>query len=156
MGGVPIGVPIPPIFAEKGIPRRSALVNLEFSGNFLIIGRTDATIIAVVAVLDIHIDMKAVNAMYPKRITLGFLPSLVMKNELNYFEHAMENPVRPLVAIIGGAKVSSKIGVIKNLSKRVDKILIGGGMMFTFLKSIGFEVGKSLVEEDMLDMAIMR
>ncbi|MGA1841836.1 MAG: phosphoglycerate kinase [bacterium] len=78
----------------------------------------------------------------------------LMKNELNYFNAAMENPVRPLVAIIGGAKVSSKIGVIKNLSKKVDKILIGGGMMFTFLKSIGFEVGKSLVEEEMLDVAM--
>lgn len=78
----------------------------------------------------------------------------LMKNELNYFGAAMENPVRPFVAIIGGAKVSSKIGVLKNLSKKVDKIIIGGGMMFTFLKSIGFEVGKSLVEEEMLDVAM--
>jgi phosphoglycerate kinase len=90
-------------------------------------------------------------------ITRFISPSVggyLMKNELNYFDAAMENPVRPLVAIIGGAKVSSKIGVIKNLSKKVDKILIGGGMMFTFLMSIGFEVGNSLVEEDMLDIAM--
>ncbi len=88
----------------------------------------------------------------------GFItPSVggyLMKNELSYFDSVMENPVRPLVAIIGGAKVSSKIGVIKNLSKKVDKILIGGGMMFTFLKCIGFEVGNSLVEEEMLDIAM--
>ncbi|MBN2373672.1 phosphoglycerate kinase [bacterium] len=90
-------------------------------------------------------------------ITRHMSPSVggyVMKNEISYFGHAMENPVRPLVAIIGGAKVSSKIGVLKNLSKKVDKIIIGGGMMFTFLKSIGFEVGKSLVEEEILDTAM--
>jgi len=78
----------------------------------------------------------------------------VMKNEINYFNAVMENPVRPLAAIIGGAKVSSKIGIIKKLSRQVDKILIGGGMMFTFLKAIGLEVGKSLVEEDMLGIAM--
>ncbi|MGA1843132.1 MAG: phosphoglycerate kinase [bacterium] len=90
-------------------------------------------------------------------ITQFISPSVggtVMKNEINYFNAVMENPVRPLVAIIGGAKVSSKIGIIKKLSRQVDKILIGGGMMFTFLKAIGFEVGKSLVEEDMLGIAM--
>ncbi|MGA1796718.1 MAG: phosphoglycerate kinase [bacterium] len=90
-------------------------------------------------------------------ITQFISPSVggtVMKNEINYFNAVMENPVRPLVAIIGGAKVSSKIEIIKKLSRQVDKILIGGGMMFTFLKAIGFEVGKSLVEEDMLGIAM--
>jgi phosphoglycerate kinase len=65
----------------------------------------------------------------------------------------MGNPVRPLVAIIGGAKVSDKIGVLDNLVNKVDKLLIGGGMAFTFLKALGLEVGKSLCESDMLDTA---
>ncbi len=79
----------------------------------------------------------------------GFL----LKKEITYFEKAMENPVRPLVAILGGAKVSGKIEVLKNLVTRVDKIIIGGGMAFTFLKSQGYEIGKSLVEENMIDLA---
>jgi phosphoglycerate kinase len=65
----------------------------------------------------------------------------------------VENPVRPFVAILGGAKVSGKIGVIKNLTGKVDKVIIGGGMAFTFIKAMGFEIGKSLVEDDMLDLA---
>ncbi len=80
----------------------------------------------------------------------GFL----MKKEITYFDKAMENPVRPFVAILGGAKVSGKIEALKNLVGKVDKIIIGGGMVFTFLKSIGHEIGKSLVEENMLDMAM--
>lgn len=80
----------------------------------------------------------------------GFL----MRKEISYFERAMENPMRPLVAIIGGAKVSGKIEVLENLIDKVDKLIIGGGMAFTFLKSWGYEVGKSLVEEDMLEMAL--
>ncbi len=79
----------------------------------------------------------------------GFL----MVKEIQYFERAMQNPVRPLVAILGGAKVSGKIGVIENLLKKVDKVIIGGGMTFTFLKALGYEVGKSLVEDDMLKTA---
>jgi 3-phosphoglycerate kinase len=79
----------------------------------------------------------------------GFL----LKKEITYFEKAMENPVRPLVAILGGAKVSGKIEVLKNLINKVDKIIIGGGMVFTFLKSMGHEVGKSLVEDNMLELA---
>ncbi|MGA1876078.1 MAG: phosphoglycerate kinase [bacterium] len=80
----------------------------------------------------------------------GFL----LKKEITYFEKAMENPVRPFVAILGGAKVSGKIEVLKNLMNKVDKIIIGGGMVFTFLKSIGHEVGKSLVEDNMLELAM--
>lgn len=80
----------------------------------------------------------------------GFL----MKKEINYLERVVENPVRPFVAILGGAKVSGKIGVIENLGEKVDKVLIGGGIAYTFLKALGLEVGNSLVEEDMLDFAL--
>jgi phosphoglycerate kinase len=79
----------------------------------------------------------------------GFL----MENEINYFNKALTDPVRPSVAILGGAKVSDKIKTLKSLMKKVDKIIIGGGMAFTFLKTMGYHVGKSLVEEDMLDLA---
>jgi phosphoglycerate kinase len=65
----------------------------------------------------------------------------------------MTSPTRPVVAIMGGAKVSDKIGVIDNLIKRMDKVVIGGGMMFTFLKAMGYEIGSSIVEMEMLDTA---
>ncbi len=77
----------------------------------------------------------------------------LMKNELDYFNRALGNPVRPLVAILGGAKISDKIQTIMSLLEKVDKIIIGGGMAFTFLKTEGYKVGKSLVEDDMLDLA---
>jgi phosphoglycerate kinase len=79
----------------------------------------------------------------------GFL----LKNEIEYFNKAMINPARPLAAIIGGAKVSDKIGLLESLIEKVDKIIIGGGMAFTFLRAAGCETGKSLCEEDMLDLA---
>ena len=79
----------------------------------------------------------------------GFL----LKNEVEYFKKAMVNPAKPLVAIIGGAKVSDKIGLLENLIEKVDKIIIGGGMAFTFLRAAGYETGKSLCEEEMLDTA---
>jgi phosphoglycerate kinase len=79
----------------------------------------------------------------------GFL----LKNEIEYFNKAMVNPARPLAAIIGGAKVSDKIGLLENLIEKVDKIIIGGGMAFTFLRAAGYETGKSLCEEDMLNTA---
>jgi phosphoglycerate kinase len=79
----------------------------------------------------------------------GFL----LKNEVEYFKKAMVNPAKPLAAIIGGAKVSDKIGLLENLIEKVDKIIIGGGMAFTFLRAAGYETGKSLCEEDMLDTA---
>ena len=79
----------------------------------------------------------------------GFL----LKNEVEYFKKAMVNPATPLAAIIGGAKVSDKIGLLENLTEKVDKIIIGGGMAFTFLRAAGYETGKSLCEEDMLETA---
>ncbi|MEG3437428.1 phosphoglycerate kinase [Pannus brasiliensis CCIBt3594] len=77
----------------------------------------------------------------------------LIEKELNYLQAAIESPQRPLAAIIGGSKVSSKIGVIETLLEKCDKLLIGGGMIFTFYKARGLNVGKSLVEEDKLDLA---
>ncbi len=77
----------------------------------------------------------------------------LMKREVEYLEGAVENPIRPFVAILGGAKVSGKIGVIENLGQKVDKVIIGGGMAFTFIKAMGMEIGRSLVEDAMLDFA---
>lgn len=78
---------------------------------------------------------------------------LLMEKELNYLGKALENPARPFVAIIGGAKVSDKINVIDHLLNKVDALLIGGGMAYTFLRAQGQQVGKSLVEADKLDIA---
>jgi phosphoglycerate kinase len=78
---------------------------------------------------------------------------LLMEKELNWLGKALEEPARPFVAILGGAKVSDKIEVIDNLLSKVDAILIGGGMAYTFLKAKGQEVGKSLVEADKIDVA---
>ena len=79
----------------------------------------------------------------------GFL----MAKELEYLGRAMTNPARPFVAILGGAKVSDKIGVLQNLVTKVDALLVGGGMAYTFLKAQGMEVGASLLEADKLDVA---
>jgi phosphoglycerate kinase len=78
---------------------------------------------------------------------------LLMEQELKYLTMVTTNPARPCVAILGGAKVSDKIEVIENMAKVVDKVLIGGAMAYTFLKSQGEPVGKSLVEDDKLDLA---
>ncbi len=79
----------------------------------------------------------------------GFL----LEKEIKYLEESVNNPQRPFVAILGGAKVSDKIGVIENLLTKVDTIIIGGGMTYTFLKAKGWEVGNSLVEEDKVELA---
>jgi len=83
-------------------------------------------------------------------IVMGFL----LERELEYFEKALLNPQRPVVAFLGGSKVSSKLGVIKYLIDKVDKIFIGGAMAFTFIKALGYNVGSSLVEEEMFEEAI--
>ncbi|MBD2135190.1 phosphoglycerate kinase [Sphaerospermopsis sp. FACHB-1094] len=77
----------------------------------------------------------------------------LVEKELQYLQSAIEVPQRPLAAIIGGSKVSSKIGVIETLLEKCDKLIIGGGMIFTFYKARGLDVGKSLVEEDKLELA---
>lgn len=79
----------------------------------------------------------------------GFL----LQKELDYLDGAVANPKRPFAAIVGGSKVSSKIGVIESLLEKCDKIILGGGMIFTFFKARGMSVGSSLVEEDKLDLA---
>jgi phosphoglycerate kinase len=84
-----------------------------------------------------------------KTCAAGFL----LKDEIDYFNKAMKDPARPLVAIIGGAKVSDKIGVLENLVDTVNMLIIGGGMAFTFLKARGLEIGRSICENDMLDKA---
>lgn len=95
-----------------------------------------------------HASVEAITKVIPI-IAAGFL----MRNEMTYFDKAMSNPVRPLVAILGGAKVSGKLEVLETLVNKVDKIVIGGGMVFTFLKALGYSVGKSLVEEDLVPTA---
>ncbi len=86
---------------------------------------------------------------YVEKSASGFL----MEKEINYFTKALENPERPFVAILGGSKVSDKIQVITNLLEKVDTLIIGGAMSYTFLKSQGKNVGISLVEDDKLDLA---
>ncbi|MDD3572338.1 MAG: phosphoglycerate kinase [Eubacteriales bacterium] len=85
-----------------------------------------------------------------------YLPAVsgfLIEKELQFLGQAVENPERPFVAVLGGAKVSDKLGVIKNLLDKVDTLIIGGGMAYTFVKAQGGEIGKSLLEEDKLDYA---
>jgi len=86
---------------------------------------------------------------YFKEFGAGFL----LQQEMDYFHRSASNPSRPLVAIVGGAKVSSKLGALRNMMDKVDKMIIGGAMANTFLKAQGFEVGTSRVEDDLLDTA---
>ncbi|RKW08169.1 MAG: phosphoglycerate kinase, partial [Streptococcus sp.] len=95
-----------------------------------------------------HASNVGISANVDKAVA-GFL----LENEIAYIQEAVDNPVRPFIAILGGSKVSDKIGVIENLLKKADKVLIGGGMTYTFLKAQGIEIGDSLVEEDKLDIA---
>ncbi len=86
----------------------------------------------------------------------SFLPAVsgfLIEKELEFLGNALENPQRPFVAILGGKKVSDKIGVIDSLLEKVDTLIIGGGMAYTFFKSMGYNVGKSICEEDKLELA---
>lgn len=87
---------------------------------------------------------------YVKEAAVGYL----MQKEIDYLGNAVNNPVRPFVAILGGAKVSDKINVINNLLDKVDTLIIGGGMAYTFFKAQGYSIGKSLLEEDKMDYAL--
>ncbi|WP_370224823.1 phosphoglycerate kinase, partial [Cytobacillus sp.] len=84
---------------------------------------------------------------------LPAVSGLLMEKELDVLGKALSNPERPFTAIIGGAKVKDKIGVIENLLEKVDNLIIGGGLAYTFVKANGHEVGKSLLEEDKIDLA---
>ena len=89
-------------------------------------------------------------ASFVKVSAVGYL----MQKEIDYLGNAVNNPVRPFVAILGGAKVSDKINVINNLLEKVDTLIIGGGMAYTFFKALGYNIGKSLLEEDKMEYAL--
>ncbi|MGT2833551.1 phosphoglycerate kinase [Streptococcus halotolerans] len=95
-----------------------------------------------------HASNVGISANVDKAVA-GYL----LENEIAYIQEAVETPERPFVAILGGSKVSDKIGVIENLLNKADKVLIGGGMTYTFYKAQGIEIGNSLVEEDKLEVA---
>jgi phosphoglycerate kinase len=95
-----------------------------------------------------HASVEAITHLFEKPAA-----GLLMEKELQYLGHALEHPERPFVAIIGGAKVSDKIDVIKNMLGKVDRLIIGGAMAYTFFKARGVPVGKSLVEDDKIDEA---
>src|SRR5579864_5767789 len=112
------------------------------------------------ALCDVYVNDAFGSAHRAHASTVGmiaFVPKaaagLLMEKELQYLTMATTNPARPSIAILGGAKVSDKIEVISNLSKIVDRLLIGGAMAYTFLKAQGQPTGKSLVEDDKLDLA---
>ncbi len=95
-----------------------------------------------------HASVVGITRFMPE-CSAGFL----LKDEIHYFHRAMEDPARPLVAVIGGAKVSGKLAALEHLLGRVDKMIIGGAMANTFLKANGFDVGASLVQDDLIDTA---
>ena len=95
-----------------------------------------------------HASVEGITHVLPKAAA-----GLLMEKELRYLGHALESPERPFVAILGGAKVSDKLEVIENMLGKVDRLIIGGAMAYTFFKARGIPVGKSLVEDDKLDAA---
>ncbi len=119
-------------FAKK----LASLCDIYINDAFAVAHRANASVTAI--------------TRYAPLSAAGFL----LKNELDYFHKVMNNPARPLVAIIGGAKVSSKLQTLKNMLHHVDKIIIGGAMANTFLKSMGNKTGKSLTEDDLLNEAL--
>ncbi len=98
-----------------------------------------------------HASIYAMAAQFGKDAKgAGFL----LSKEVNFFSRVLENPTRPFVAVVGGSKVSGKLQALTKLLDKVDKIVVGGGMAFTFLKAMGYEIGNSLVENDLLDEAV--
>ncbi len=95
-----------------------------------------------------HASTEAVAKLFEDRFA-GFL----MQNELDYLGGALKSPKRPFVSIIGGAKISGKIDVLNNLLSQCDTIIVGGGMSFTFYKAMGYSIGKSILEEDKIELA---
>jgi len=113
----------------------AGLCDVYINDAFAVSHRANASVVAIVRHVPVH------------------AAGLLLKQELDYFKKAMTNPKRPLVVIIGGAKVSSKLAALENMLRHVDKIIIGGAMANTFLKSTGCNVGKSKVEENMVEAA---
>ncbi len=113
----------------------AALCDVYINNAFAVSHRVNASVEAIVK--------------YAKLSGAGFL----LQKELDYFEKAMADPSRPLVAIVGGAKVSSKLGAIENMLHHVDKLIIGGAMANTFLTSMGFDLGKSKIESELIEIA---
>jgi len=95
-----------------------------------------------------HASNVAITRFVPE-CAAGFL----IKKELNYFKKVIDNPARPFVFIVGGSKVSDKLAALSNLAQKVDKMIVGGGMAFTFLKALGYSVGHSIVEDDLIPKA---
>ncbi|WP_294953161.1 phosphoglycerate kinase [Sulfurovum sp.] len=97
-----------------------------------------------------HASIYAIAMQFDKEHkAAGFL----LSKEVNFFSKVLEDPIRPFIAVVGGSKVSGKLQALNNLLNKVDKVIIGGGMAFTFLKAQGYEIGKSLVEDDLIDEA---
>jgi len=113
----------------------ASLCDIYINDAFAVAHRAHASVVGVTQFVD--------------QCAAGFL----LQKEMDYFHRSVSNPMRPLVAIVGGAKVSSKLGALDNLMDRVDKMIIGGAMANTFLKSIGHDMGKSKVEDELLDTA---
>jgi phosphoglycerate kinase len=134
------------------------LENLRFHGEEE--KNDDAFASELASLADVYIDDAFGNAHRSHASNVGitrFVPAcgagFLIKRELEYFGGAVEKPARPFVAIVGGSKVSGKLEVVANLIRKVDKIVLGGGMAFTFLKALGYSVGKSFVEDGLIGRA---
>lgn len=97
-----------------------------------------------------HASTAVIAKFFPEKKMFGY----VMQTEIEAIDKVLHHPEKPLLAIMGGAKVSSKISIIENVLGKVDHLILGGGMTFTFVKALGGEIGSSLVEEDKLDLAL--
>ena len=113
----------------------AALCDVYINDAFAVSHRANASVVSITE----HVPISAAG--------------LLLKRELDFFDKAMKNPVRPLVAIVGGAKISSKLSALKNMLQHVDKIIVGGAMANTFIKGSGCDVGRSMIEEDLVDTA---